>query len=163
VRAIGHEETDWKNFQTFITCFWRAQILAQSEPAAVQRLPLRVIAEPDDAWEALLQLDGTQALLKGRLYPACADLAPSPHAAESHDEDMCRSVTQALHGDLRNSFADVLGALHSVFEDLMLDQMLWRWLPCLAALLATLAHNLGLQLWKVGPRPARLHVPSYPH
>eukprot|EP00892_Ulva_mutabilis_P003696 jgi/Ulvmu1/1699/UM116_0012.1 len=143
---VGDDDADWKHFSTFMLRFWRAQLSA--EPFLSDSCTRAALVEPVDPWQALMALGDTQAMLNSRLYPAFVSLTtPSPQHF-SHDSEMQVQPVATLSGGRRNSFADSLGALHSIFEDLTLDMTLWRHLPKLAALLASLAHMLGEPDWK---------------
>ena len=127
--------------------FWQEQI-SEEHHASVPSAQ-RDSCEPVDAWQALISLEETQGLLNSRLYPSFCTLANALPDFASKDSEMHESSSVTLQGDRRSAFADCLGALHSVFEDLTLDMALWRHLPHLAALLASLAHMLGQTEWKV--------------
>lgn len=143
---MGDESADWKQFSAFILRFWQAQLTEQDAAAVIT--DRTEPAEPADAWQALMALDETQTLLQARLYPAFSSLF---NPAEAIEESMMEEHPEmiALRGDHRNAFADSLGALHSIFEDLTLDMTLWRHLPHLASLLACLSCMLGQFQWQV--------------
>jgi hypothetical protein len=103
---------------------------------------------PDDAWNRVVKLDEAQQLLSMRLYPAFASLLVD-NAKTLQPAHNVGSRIICIGGDCRNMMVGMLEALHSVFEDLKLDQVLWRHIPCLAALLAALAGSVSLNSWKV--------------
>lgn len=102
---------------------------------------------PEDTWTRVLQLDEAQQLLSTRLYPAFASLVQVPAQGSARGRQNMGSVS--IGGDRRNMMVGMLEALHSVFEDLKLDQVLWRHIPQLAALLSGLTSAVGLKSWKV--------------
>lgn len=104
---------------------------------------------PEDPWNRVVQLDEAQHLLSTRLYPAFASLVGEPAKRPLQRAHDVGSGSISIGGDRRNMMVGMLEALHSVFEDLKLDQVLWRHIPCLAALLAALAGSVSLSSWKV--------------
>jgi hypothetical protein len=149
----GCEEADWKAFHEFMMQFWSSTIAEATDNATNEpRVPppqnvAMDVSEPADAWSQVLQLDETQQLLSTRLYPAFAHLASEPPDFGRIDQ---AQVQQArIQGALRNLMVGVLEALHSIFEDLKLDQVLWRHIPYLASLLLCLAKAVSLDSWQV--------------
>lgn len=164
-RLVGDESADWKQFSAFMLRFWKAQLSEQDAPAPSWASKT---AEPVDAWQALMALDETQALLQARLYPAFFALVdPVVKGPLIEGKIDAHPQLPVLRGDSRNALADSLGALHSIFEDLSLDMTLWRHLPHLAALLACLSGMLGQTAWQVRQTmrlvSASLFVALLPH
>lgn len=150
VRVLGDEHVEWKEFSSFIVSFWHAQLTQQDvTPQKNEHTPSHF---GEDPWQVLMALDEPQSMLQTRQYPAFLALAGSVHGGHHSDrkmEDFPEKVV--LQGDRRNMAADSLAALHSIFEDLMLDMTMWRHLPGMAALLACLSRMLSEAQWEVRP------------
>jgi hypothetical protein len=107
------------------------------------------------AWAHLLICQSTQELLGSRAYPALACLRqPSASQHASHTSPLGDgSAARCLTGNARNNAAEILEALHSVFEDLQLNQLMWQHVPNLVGLLLPLSGAIGADSWMVWPAP----------
>jgi hypothetical protein len=111
--------------------------------------------------QKLLIRPAVRNLLQSRTYPAFAALSdslPSFARATRSNASVAEQAQVAprdtneppqVSGMQRSTAADMIGGLHSVFEDLLLNQVAWRHVPKLAALLATLARIAGARDWQV--------------
>ena len=155
--ALASEE--WRffvsHFQTFFTQLLSGQDGASAaEPDSAGARQGSAGATRDSAWAKLSQRQATQSVMHSRTYPAFAALPPARSEVSTAPGLLDSSSAEAgsvreMSGMQRSVVADLLGALHSVFEDLLLDQLLWRHVPHLAALLATLSALAGASDWKV--------------
>ena len=154
----GCEEAGWKAFHDFMVMFWSTEICSAAEGAPQEgdgpstpdhESTMDTSFAPEEPWTRVMQLDEAQQLLSTRLYPAFASLVKEPSkTAAKRAYDMGSGII-SIDGDRRNMMVGMLQALHSVFEDLKLDQVLWRHIPSLAALLAALSGSVNLTSWKV--------------
>lgn len=147
--------------------FWSTEIFAAAEAAPDQgdgpstpdhNATMDTSFAPEDAWSRVVQLDEAQQLLSQRLYPAFASLVSEASKTSSKRAHDVGSGTVSIGGDRRNMMVGMLEALHSVFEDLKLDQVLWRHIPSLAALLAALAGSVSMDSWQVCSTPQVLQL-----
>lgn len=154
----GCEEVGWKAFHDFMVMFWSTEICSAAEGAPQEAdgpsTPDHASAmdtsfAPEDPWARFIQTDEAQQLLSTRLYPAFASLVKEPSKASPKRTHDVGGGTISISGDRRNMMVGMLQALHSVFEDLKLDQVLWRHIPSLASLLAALTASVNLCSWKV--------------
>ena len=85
--------------------------------------------------------------MDSRSYPAFACVAALQRAAQDRvsGQDAQPGAARTLSGNERRSVAELLDALHSVFEDLLLDQLTWQHAPELASLLFDMATLLGAE------------------
>lgn len=114
-------------------------------------------ADSGDAWQSLLASPIAQQCLNSRSYPAFASLDGVHRAAlcASVVENAGASPPRTLTSNERRGVAELLDALHSVFEDLLLDQLTWQNVPPLASLLFDLASLLGAGSRMVRRSPCR--------
>ena len=144
--ACASESAEWAHFADFLQGFWSDMLLDGVAAAHCEARPAPA-APAHSAWDKLLASPTTQQLVSMRKHPAFATVVLPAVAAPRG-----RSAAQpppAVGGAARAAAVDVLGALHSVFEDLQLNQLAWRHVPHLAALLATLSAQAGAKHWQV--------------
>jgi hypothetical protein len=152
---------EWAFFSSFFLNFWHNLLTTGKRPAADLAGASRA-AQKDEAsawggevpgaWGHILSLQSTQQLLKSRVYPGFAGLNqrknPCPqdlHTGQSGAGGAIKSLT----GNARSNAADILEALHSVFEDLQMNQLMWQHIPALMGLLLHLAGAVGADDWVV--------------
>jgi hypothetical protein len=155
--ASAIEQEEWEAFAAHFRTFWTGLLTNEVTPSNSGAIdttgaPAQGSEAKAYAWDALVKRPCGRSLLSSRAYPALAGLldASALPAAPEHGTAV-RGGAMTLSGTARSTVADVLGALHSVFEDLLLSQLLWRHVPRLAALLAGAAQLAGASEWEVWP------------
>jgi hypothetical protein len=159
--VTSSEEAEWSFFSSFFVAFWKDLVLdSSSQTESYQAKSLKVSTTTDEKaasfssdWTTLSQTALAQRLIKTRTYPAFANLRlsapPSRGDPDVSEPAATAAAVPTIAGSTRSMAADVLGALHSVFEDLLLNQLMWRHVPQLTALMALLSALIGASNWRV--------------
>ena len=150
-RFTGREDAEWRDFQSALLEFWHAILTNTDGADPASDMQAAETADEASAWQRLKCRHAAQRLLTGATHAAFAALnkANLSHAADGAVTKQCQSDVTGITGTARSTAADTLGALHSVFEELRLNQLLWRHLPTMAALLSAMAAQAGERAYQV--------------